>query len=60
MTMSLREGTIETIDGDFAVIVKRSGRRERVALKRLHGPNQRSQISEFVEILVEANREAAE
>ena len=47
--MKLREGIIEEVSGDVAIVRKTGGRREAVAVSRLRLPGQKSQISEFVE-----------
>ena len=54
VTLTLRCGVILAIseDDDTAVIEKPSGRRERVALRRLRTPEQKSQVTEFVEAIV--------
>jgi hypothetical protein len=52
LSMSLREGVVESIGGDFAVIKKKRGR-ETIALKRLRTKGQQSQIAEFVEAIRE-------
>jgi hypothetical protein len=57
LSMSLRCGTVEAIEGDMATVIRPSGRREKVELKRLRRPGQKSQITEFVEVVMEANRE---
>lgn len=56
ISMSCREGVIESDDGSQAIVKKASGRRETVALTRLRSINAQSQITEFVEAIVEANR----
>ncbi len=52
LSMSLREGKVETIVGDSATIKKRNGRTEKINLKRLRWSTQKTQIHEFVEILM--------
>ena len=54
--MKLREGIIEEVNGDVAIVRKAGGRREAVAVSRLRLPGQKSQISEFVEAVVVASR----
>jgi hypothetical protein len=57
ITMSLREGMVESIAGAVATVKKKSGRRERIMLVCLRTKGQKSQITEFVEAVVEANRD---
>lgn len=52
VTMSLREGVVEELNGDMAIVRRRSRRRESVAISRLRLPGQKSQITEFVEIVL--------
>lgn len=56
LSVSLRCGIVEAIDGDMVTVIRPSGNRETVELKRLRRPGQKSQITEFVETLMEANR----
>lgn len=56
VTMSLRDGVIEELRGGVAIVHKRGGRREEVAVSRLRLPGQRSQLSEFVEAIFEGAR----
>ena len=53
LSMRLREGVVEELDESKAIIRKSSGRRESVAIARLRLPGQKSQITEFVEIIRE-------
>lgn len=55
LSMSLREGVIEGIDGHFATVKKKGGGIEKVALARLRLPDRESQIKEFVDALREAH-----
>lgn len=57
LSMSLRCGTVEAIEGDMVTVRRPSGKCETVKLERLRRPGQKSQITEFVEAIVEANRE---
>ena len=54
--MSLREGIIEALSGDVAIVRRAGGRRESVAVSRLRLPGQRSQIDEFAEAVFAAAR----
>jgi len=56
MSMTLREGVVQAIVGDVAVVKKRNGQREIVAVQRLRVQGEKSQITEFVEAMVESNR----
>lgn len=56
MSMSLREGVLESIDGELAIVRTSKNRQVQVALARLRPVNQLSQIDEFVGALREANR----
>lgn len=56
LSMTRREGIIETIDGEHAIVRSASNRRTRVALARLRLDGQRGQIDEFVEAVREASR----
>lgn len=57
MTMSLREGVVESIDENGVATMKKKKGRELVAVARLRAAGQKSQITEFVEAVVEANRD---
>ena len=57
LSMSLRCGTVEAVEGDMVTVIRPSGRRETVELKRLRRPGQKSQITEFVEVMVEAGKD---
>ena len=57
LSMFLREGVIESIDGDQAVIKKASGKRETIATKRLRTKEQASQITELVEAMRDSIKE---
>lgn len=57
LSMSLRCGTVEAIEGNMVTVRRPSGSLEKVELKRLRRPGQKSQITEFVEAIMEANRE---
>lgn len=56
VSMKLRGGVIISIKGEVATVKKASGRTEKVALVRLRTREQKSQITEFVEAVVEAAR----
>jgi len=56
VSMQPRQGVIESIEGNNAVIRKSNKRTETVALVKLRKPGQKSQLSEFVEAIVEANK----
>lgn len=53
--MRLREGVVEELDGDMAIIRRPNGRRESVKVVRLRLLGQRSQITEFVEAIFGRN-----
>lgn len=55
LSMRLREGVIEELSGCKAIVRKSGGRRESVAIARLRSPGQKSQITEFVEIIRETS-----
>lgn len=54
LSMSLRCGTIEAIEGEMVTIRRPGGQRVTVELERLRRPGQKSQIAEFVEAIREA------
>lgn len=56
VSMVLREGTLEAIDGALAIVRTASNRQVQVAVARLRLTGQRSQIDEFVEGMREAHR----
>lgn len=56
MSMRLREGTLESIEGELAIVRTSSNRQVQVAVKRLRAKGQRSQIDEFVEGIRDAHR----
>ncbi len=56
LSMTLQEGTLETIMGDIACVRLKNGSQERVAVKLLRVEGQQSQIGEFVEALRKAHR----
>lgn len=56
MSMSLREGIVESVKGDRAIVKKKRGR-ECILVSRLRVTGQKSQISEFVEAVIEATRD---
>jgi hypothetical protein len=56
MSMTLREGVIEAVNGSVATIRKPSGRTELVNVRRLRVEGQPSQIGEFVEAVREAHK----
>jgi len=43
------DGTLEAIDGDFGIVCKHNGRRERIALKHLRLEHEKGQLTEFFE-----------
>ena len=49
--MKLREGVIKALSGDVVHVRRPGGRCESVAVSRLRLPGQKSQISEFVEVV---------
>ena len=51
VTMSLREGVVEGLSKGVATVRKPSGRCESVLISRLRLPGQKSQITEFVELV---------
>lgn len=57
VSMSLREGIVQALVGDQAVIKKASGKRETVAIKRLRTKEQASQITEFIEAMRDSIKE---
>lgn len=57
VSMTLREGTIEQIDGDIATVRTKGRRLTQVPLKRLRADGQESQIGEFVSGMREASRQ---
>jgi transcriptional regulator NrdR family protein len=59
LSMSLRCGTVEAIEGDAVTVIRPTGRRETIKLERLRRPGQKSQVTEFVEAVVEASRKPA-
>lgn len=58
MSMSLREGTIEAIDGELAIVRTGTNRQVQVALARLRTMGQPTQLDEFMGVMREANRAA--
>jgi len=56
LSMILRKGVIDSIDNDYAIIRKSNGKTERVALARLRTEGQKSQITEFIEIMRTAHQ----
>lgn len=55
LSMRRRDGVVESINGDMA-IVKCNGRQVEVEVKRLRTESQPSQVTEFVDAMVEASR----
>ena len=51
LNMTLREGVVEQVSESEAVVRKSSGRSESVAIQRLRLPGEKSQITEFVEVV---------
>lgn len=60
LSMTLREGTIEQIKGDVAVVRTKGRRLVEVAVRRLRSEGQESQISEFVGAMRENARRQPE
>lgn len=56
MSMSLKEGTVEKIEGKVATIRTKSNRLVEVSVGRLRAVGQPSQLGEFVEAMREAHR----
>lgn len=56
MSMSLREGTIEAIDGALAIVRTGTNRQVQVALARLRTMGQPTQLDEFMGAMREANQ----
>lgn len=59
LNMNTREGTVVAIDDEGMATIKppsKHARLVKVHVRRLRLPGQRSQITEFVEAVVEANR----
>lgn len=58
VSMKLREGTVTAIDVHGIATVKPSSKAKsvQVAISRLRTPRQKSQITEFIEAVKEANR----
>lgn len=56
VSMSLRAGVIDAINGDVATVRKRSGKTEQVHIRRLRVEGQPSQLGEFVEAIREAHK----
>lgn len=56
ISMVLREGTIEAIDGGLAIVRTGKNRQVQVALARLRLDGQPSQIDEFVGAIREAGK----
>lgn len=56
MSMTLREGVLESIEGDLALVRTGKNRQVRIAVARLWLDGQPSQIDEFVGALREAHR----
>ena len=55
VSMVLRSGTIEAIDGALAIVRTASNRQVHIAVARLRRVGQPSQIQEFVEAMREAH-----
>jgi len=51
VSMKLCQGIITQLDNEYAVVRISSGRRKQIALQRLRKQGEKSQISEFVEVL---------
>lgn len=56
MSMSLREGTIEAIDGALAIVRTGKNRQVQVAMARLRAMGQPTQIDEFMGAMREAHQ----
>lgn len=56
VSMTLREGTLESIEGELAIVRTSANRQVQVAVKRLRAIGQRNQIDEFVEGIRDAHR----
>lgn len=56
ISMTRREGIIEAIDGELAIVRTGKNRQVQVAVARLRLDGQRGQIDEFVGAMREANQ----
>jgi hypothetical protein len=56
MSMSLRAGVIDAINGNMATVRKRNGKTEEISIRRLRVEGQPSQLGEFVEAMREAHK----
>lgn len=59
ISMTTREGEIIAIDGEIVTVKKSTGRKEEVYRRQLRLVGQRSQLTDFVETVFEANRRAS-
>jgi len=62
ISMSLREGVIESFigSGAFAIVKKRSGRRDRIKTTNLQPLGEKSGVANFMDAMIEANRKRGE
>lgn len=58
-SMTTREGEIIAIDGEIVTVRKSTGRQEKLYRRGLRLVGQRSQLTDFVETVFEANRRAS-
>lgn len=56
LSMQRMDGVVESVDVETAVVKLKSGRTKEVPVAQLRLPEEKSQITDFVEAVVEENR----